>query len=152
MSNPTRKPTAIISRTTKRLRTTSAHVRPASTADLAIGNERKRSTRPLARSSDRPMAVFIAPKATVWTKIPGIRKSTYSIGPTFTAPPKTYRNVSTKISGWIVENTMTAGTRVIARRFRQVIVIASARARPRPDGSRVGAVGDRVVVVMSGPG
>ncbi len=38
----------------------------------------------------RPIAVAIAPNTTVWTKIPGIRKSTYGIGPgTSIAPPKT---------------------------------------------------------------
>ena len=48
-------------------------VRPASTAERAIGSERKRSMRPLWRSSASPMAVFTAPKATVCTKMPGIR-------------------------------------------------------------------------------
>ena len=33
--------------------------------------------RPLLRSSLSPMPVFIAPKATVCTNTPGIKKSTY---------------------------------------------------------------------------
>jgi hypothetical protein len=54
----------------------SAVVRPASTAQRAMGNERNRSMRPLPRSSANPMPVVTAPKHTVWTKMPGIRKST----------------------------------------------------------------------------
>ena len=56
--------------------TTSASVRPASTAGRAIGSERKRSIRPLCRSSLRPSAVTKPPKAMFWTMIPGIRNST----------------------------------------------------------------------------
>jgi hypothetical protein len=56
--------------------TMSAEVRPASTAARAIGSERKRSIRPLCRSSFRPSAVTKPPKAMFWTMMPGIRKST----------------------------------------------------------------------------
>ena len=59
-----------------RLVTTSASVRPASTAERDIGSERKRSIRPLLRSSASPSAVTKPPNAIVWTMIPGIRKST----------------------------------------------------------------------------
>jgi hypothetical protein len=55
---------------------TSASVRPASTAERAMGSERKRSMRPLRRSSESPIAVTKPPKDIVWTMIPGIRKST----------------------------------------------------------------------------
>ena len=55
---------------------TSASVRPASTAERDIGSERKRSIRPLRRSSLSPIAVTKPPNAIVWTMIPGIRKST----------------------------------------------------------------------------
>ena len=55
--------------------TTSASVRPASTAARAIGSERKRSIRPFLRSSLRPSAVTKPPKAMFWTMIPGSRKS-----------------------------------------------------------------------------
>ena len=58
------------------LRTRSATVRPASTAERAIGMDRNRSTTPRVRSSFRPTAVCEAPKVTDWTKIPGSRKST----------------------------------------------------------------------------
>ena len=54
--------------------TMSERVRPASTAERDIGSERKRSTRPLRRSSAIPIAVTKPPKAIVWTRIPGIRK------------------------------------------------------------------------------
>ena len=37
------------------------------------GRDRKRSIRPLDRSSARPTPVLMAPKVTVWTKIPAIR-------------------------------------------------------------------------------
>ena len=55
--------------------TTSASVRPASTAERAIGSERKRSIRPFLRSSLSPSAVTNPPKAMFWTMMPGIRKS-----------------------------------------------------------------------------
>ena len=89
MRKPTRKPTTIIITTTKKLRTRSAKDRPASTADRAIGSERKRSIRPLCRSSLSPMPVFIAPKATVCTNTPGMRKSTYGMPGMLIEPPNT---------------------------------------------------------------
>lgn len=51
-------------------------VRPTSTAERAIGSERKRSIRPVCMSVASPIAVFIEPKTAVCTKMPGIRKST----------------------------------------------------------------------------
>ena len=68
---PTAKPTASMSVTTRTLRQRSAIVRPASTAERAIGRERRRSMRPLPRSSASPTAVCTAPKATTWAKIAG---------------------------------------------------------------------------------
>ncbi len=62
-----------IKATTNTSRTRSAIVRPASTAERAIGSERNRSISPLRRSSASPTAVFTAPNATVCTKMPGIR-------------------------------------------------------------------------------
>ena len=58
--------------TTKTLRTKSADVRPASTADRAIGRARNRSIKPFWRSSARPTLVLTAPNMTVCTKMPGI--------------------------------------------------------------------------------
>ncbi len=72
--NPARYPTAIISPMMRMSRTRSATVRPASTAERAIGMDRNRSTTPRSRSWDRPAAVCEAPKVTDWTKIPGSRK------------------------------------------------------------------------------
>ena len=69
------RPTTSITVIERELVAMSARVRPASTAERAIGSERKRSIRPLFRSSARPSAVTKPPKAIVWTKIPGIRKS-----------------------------------------------------------------------------
>jgi hypothetical protein len=51
-------------------------VLPVRTAERAIGSERNLSTSPRCRSSARPMPVLTDPKATVWTKIPAIRKLT----------------------------------------------------------------------------
>ena len=75
-ANPTRTPTTVISTTTNMFRIMSAKVRPARTAERAIGNERKRSISPRPRSSARPTPVAVAPNTAVWTKIPGIRKLT----------------------------------------------------------------------------
>ncbi len=62
-------------KTMKTLSTRSALVRPTSTAERAIGSERKRSTRPFCRSSASPIEVVPIENATVWVKIPAIRNS-----------------------------------------------------------------------------
>ena len=59
--------------TVRTLRHRSAVVRPVSTADRAMGRARKRSMSPFCRSSARPMLVCTEPKATVCTKMPGMR-------------------------------------------------------------------------------
>jgi hypothetical protein len=69
-------PTVSITAIESELVAMSARVRPASRAERAIGSERKRSTSPFFRSSERPRAVTKPPKDIVWTMIPGIRKST----------------------------------------------------------------------------
>ena len=48
-------------------------MRPVSTAERAMGREWKRSSSPLLTSVARPIAVLVAPKATVCTKMPGMR-------------------------------------------------------------------------------
>jgi hypothetical protein len=48
-------------------------VRPISTADRAIGSDRKRSTTPAFKSSVSPSPVVSVPKIAVITMIPGIR-------------------------------------------------------------------------------
>jgi len=53
--------------------TRSAPVRPRSTAERAIGSERKRSTTPAARSSVSPSPVVSEPKTAVMTMMPGSR-------------------------------------------------------------------------------
>jgi len=58
---PTRYPMASIRIMMNTLRTRSASVRPASTADRAIGSERNRSMRPLCRSSASPGYVVDVP-------------------------------------------------------------------------------------------
>ncbi len=70
---PTNKPTDHITMITNALRVRSERVRPVSTADFAIGNERKRSTSPRCRSLARPMPVDVEPKMTVWAKMPAIK-------------------------------------------------------------------------------
>jgi isocitrate dehydrogenase (NAD+) len=73
---PVAMPTPVMSSTTKRFRTESEMVRPASTADRAMGSDRNRSIIPPARSSASPIPVWVEPNTVVCTKIPGIRKST----------------------------------------------------------------------------
>ena len=75
MRKPMSVPTRTMRTTTARLRTVSEMVRPASTAERAMGRERKRSMIPLVMSSARPTPVWVEPNTTVWTTIPGIRKS-----------------------------------------------------------------------------
>ena len=57
------------------LLTTSAVVRPTSTADGAIGRDRNRSMIPVLTSCAMPAPVMVAPKMTVWAKIPAMRNS-----------------------------------------------------------------------------
>ena len=73
------------------LRTLSPRVRPASTAERAMGRERNRSIMPLERSSASPTPVWVEPNTTVCTKMPGIRKSMYftPVGSPLMAPPNT---------------------------------------------------------------
>ena len=52
-------------------------MRPLSTAERAIGSDRKRSTIPFCRSSARPTEVAEVPNTIVWTMIPGIRNCAY---------------------------------------------------------------------------
>src|SRR5216683_4241493 len=63
------------------------------------------------------------------------------------APPNTYRKSSTKMIGWIVENTRTCGVRVIPTRLRHAIVSASLIAYDRPRGCMTAGAGI-VVAVM----
>ena len=72
---PTTKPLSISTMRMPALYTTSADVRPVSTAERAIGSERKRSMIPLLMSSHIPMAVVAAANTMVWAKMPGIRYS-----------------------------------------------------------------------------
>ena len=142
--HPTRNPTTIIRNTTKTLRIRSATVRPTRTAGVHIGNAWNRSISPLFRSVARPIAVASEPNTTTCRKIPGIRKSTYGMRPVLIDPPKTNRNINTKMIGWIVENTSSCGTRRYWSRFRLITAPVSRR-RPHRDP----AIGD--VVLRSRP-
>ena len=55
------------------LRTKSDIVRPARTAERAIGKDRNRSISPDFRSVARPIPVCVDPKIAVCTKMPGNR-------------------------------------------------------------------------------
>src|SRR5258708_6224515 len=57
---PTSPPTAAMRKTTNTLRTRSARVRPASTAERAIGSDLKRSRSPGLRAVESPMAAAAA--------------------------------------------------------------------------------------------
>ena len=67
MRKPTATPITTISVTTKTLRARSARVRPASTAERAMGSERNRSSSPVWRSVPSPMAAPMAPNTEVCT-------------------------------------------------------------------------------------
>ena len=73
MRNPTAMPTPVMRTRTETLRTPSAIVRPASTAERAMGSDRNRSMSPLFRSSARPMPVPADPNSAVCTMMPAIR-------------------------------------------------------------------------------
>ena len=73
MRNPTAKPTSEMMTITTTLRHRSAVVRPASTADRAMGSDRNRSMSPFCRSSASPMLVLTEPNITVCTKMPAMR-------------------------------------------------------------------------------
>jgi hypothetical protein len=68
---PKATPTATVITAPQPMRVTSATIRPATTALRAIGRDRKRSMRPLAKSLFRPTAVCVAMNATPWTTSPG---------------------------------------------------------------------------------
>ena len=119
MRQPTSSPVSDITTSTMTLLTTSERVRPVSTADGAIGSDRKRSMMPFCTSSASPAPVVVAPKITVWAKIPAIRNSRYCCGsPPAIAPPKTYANSSTNMIGESVVKTSSSGTRRILMRLR----------------------------------
>ena len=71
--NPTSTPTVSITVSPSTLCNRSAIVRPASTAERAIGSDRKRSINPRCKSSAIPTPVVMQAKISVCTKIPGIR-------------------------------------------------------------------------------
>ena len=111
----------------------SARARPASTAERAIGSERKRSTTPVAMSSASPTAVPMIANANVWTMIPAIRYSWYEPPGTAIAPPNTNANSTTNISGCSVTSISFSGTCRTWLRLRLV----SARQSPSAQRSRV---------------
>ena len=75
MRHPTSSPVRAMTAIDSALSARSAAVRPTSTAECAIGNDRNRSIRPFCRSSARLAPVIVLPKITVCAKIPGSRNS-----------------------------------------------------------------------------
>ena len=75
MRQPTASPVSDITMIVMTLIATSLPVRPISTAARDIGSERNRSMMPFCISSASPAPVNVAPKMTVWAKMPGIRNS-----------------------------------------------------------------------------
>jgi hypothetical protein len=67
---PTTRPVSDITTITSTLFSTSLVVRPTRTAERDIGSERNRSMTPFWMSSASPTPVSVAPKITVWAKIP----------------------------------------------------------------------------------
>jgi len=72
---PINMPTRITITATIRFRITSENVRPASTAERAIGSDLNRSMMPACRSSVSPTLVLVEPKTEVCTRMQVIRKS-----------------------------------------------------------------------------
>ena len=70
---PTARPVSSMTTIETMLSSWSATVRPISTAPLRIGSERNRSISPFCRSSARAPPVTVAPKITVWQRMPGRR-------------------------------------------------------------------------------
>ena len=83
---------------------------------------------PPCRSVAIPIAVVTDPNATVWMKMPGIRKFTYDSPGTVIAPPNTKRNINTKMIGWMLLNTSTSGVRSIDSRLRHATTTPSVTA------------------------
>ena len=72
---PTTSPVSDITTRTMTLLTTSERVRPVRTADGDMGSDRNRSMMPFLTSSASPAPVMVAPKTTVWAKMPAMRNS-----------------------------------------------------------------------------
>src|SRR5690606_16117327 len=89
MRQPMSKPHNDITRRPSVVTARSDSVRPSSTAELDMGSERNRSMMPFCRSLAIPMTVNAELNATVWTKMPPIRKSRYATGSSPMLPPKT---------------------------------------------------------------
>ena len=70
---PTARPTSTMMTSPTALLSVSARTRPASTAKRAIGSERSRSMKPLARSWARAKPVVPEAKIEVCTAMPGTR-------------------------------------------------------------------------------
>src|SRR5437868_4417898 len=97
--------------------------RPLSTAPRAIGNERKRSMRPLLMSSQMPTAVVAEAKITVWAKMPGMRNSLYDPpSGNGIAPPKTNANSSTNMIDCITAKIASSGIRGTRLRLRPAMI------------------------------
>jgi hypothetical protein len=56
------------------------------------------------------------------------------------APPKTYRNISMNVTGWMVDSSSTSGRRTLPSRLRRVMTPVCATARPRRRGVAVTAM------------
>jgi hypothetical protein len=86
---PSSIPTTTITTTVAVRRTASARMRPPSTAERAMGRDRKRSMMPLATSSLSPVPVSAVENTTVWTMMPGTTNCTYWRLEPEMAPPNT---------------------------------------------------------------
>jgi len=98
---------------------TSARIRPASGANLAIGSERSRSKKPFCRSVLSPTPVVRVVKSAFCTMMPGSAKIRYSCVEPAIAPPKTYVNSSTNITGWTLKSISSNGLCLTWTRVRQ---------------------------------
>jgi predicted ATPase len=140
---PSSMPTPIRMAIDQTCRATSAAIRPASGADLAIGRLRKRSNTPLVMSVFSATAVFMLRNSAFCTMIPASPNSRNSLGEPDSAPPNTKANSSTNISGWRLRSSSSIGLWRICTRLRQerMSECLSAPSGPTPVAGAGGVAG-----------
>src|SRR6266498_948747 len=153
--NPMASPTASSSTMVRVVPARSARVRPAGSAERAMGRERNRSMTPLARSSAILNAAPWLPNRANWASSPGMSQLTYlpwaaggSVG--WIAPPKTSVNIRMKMTGMTLEVTSTSGSRSVRIRSRRAMTAMSLKVRPSPAGGL--RVSSRAIAVAGGGG
>src|SRR3954454_14705871 len=133
---PTSRPDSISTIRRPPLYTTPETVRPARTAEVGIGRERKRSMIPLLASSVMPTAVVAAVNEIVWTKTPGSRYCRYAFESEYPrstiAPLNTNANSILNMIDWKIAKIASSGMRGTRLRLRHAMTRLSATILPTP--------------------